>query len=137
MMGRRALFFQVRTNQEKLLKIWQIAQEQFDNKKPLLIKTSDEKSSIFIDEMLWSLSSDSFLPHEISLTTSLETICITHTDCNPNQAKTIFNLTSSPITHEEFSLIYDFDELTPPPKKRISEEKIKSYKLTQISIASF
>ena len=136
-MNQRAILFQVTNSKEKIKHLCHIAKNQFEEFKPFLIRTEDEKTSEYLDKLLWAHPVQSFMPHLVSTTPCKEIICITHEDLNPNDAATCFNLTTKPILNNCFSTIYDFEDLSNDEKKARSNEKIQSYKDSSFSIASF
>jgi len=134
---KRVIFFQVKNSKEKIPYICNIAKKQFDLNHRLLIRTSNETSSQFINKILWSYPSTSFLPHQISLTPCEEIICITHLPLNPNGAKVCFNLTDKSLLDDCFTVIYDFESPRQAEAGDSNISKLNEYKEAQFSIASF
>ncbi|MBN2479306.1 MAG: DNA polymerase III subunit chi [Parachlamydiales bacterium] len=133
----KVIFFQVKDPKSKLIKIIQTAYKHFENKKHLLIKTSDEASSRFVDELLWSHPVDSFLPHVVSDSKVDDFIVISNNTNNVNNFHYLFNLTQDLLDiDKKYKVIYDFDDYTSPLKLSKSKEKFELYKSLGYQIES-
>lgn len=125
----RVVFFQVRDNPTKLMRIAETAQSHFEKKEPLLILVEDAKSQQFVDELLWKLPSSSFLPHTACDEETKELVAIAKVKKNVNGARIVFNLCPTPILLDEsFRMIYEFEDLTALNKKNLSSIRFDSYK---------
>lgn len=125
----RIIFFQIKENIQKLERIVETAWFHFSQKEPFLFFVEDEKSSTFVDDLLWKLPPASFIPHVVTDEPSTDWIVITKGKKNLNQAKYAFNLCSSPLLIEgPFKIIYEFEDLTNPSKKNLSSLRFGAYK---------
>ncbi|HSX27033.1 MAG TPA: DNA polymerase III subunit chi [Chlamydiales bacterium] len=131
----RVVFYQVRDNASKLKRIVETAQSHFEKKEPFLILVEDERSQQFVDELLWKLPESSFLPHTAADAPTSESILITKSKKNLNNAKIAFNLCSTPLLIEgPFRIIYEFEDLTSPNKKNLSSLRFDAYKQARFLI---
>lgn len=121
------VFFSVKSTQDKLAKLCAIAKTYFEQGDPLLVMTADEKARDFVDELLWRLPSDSFLPHIATDMPCRDLIAITCSRQNINQARALFNLTPDPLFFPDLT-IYEFEEHTSPDKRQASEARYRAYR---------
>jgi len=131
----RVFFIQASKNIVKLTKIVEIAQEYFEKKEPLLIKVPHQEAIEYVDLLLWKYPIESFIPHVVKDTPCDDLIVITSSRENPNNARTIFNLTSDPIEDEIFIRIYEFEGTSSANKKKNDHYNIykeKGYTVTLI-----
>ena len=121
----KAIFFEVKKNTDKLLKIIEYANYHFDIKKRLFFLVDDDKAENFLDDLLWTQPNFSFLPHTTDISSEKDLIIITKT--NIKNPSFIFNLTAKPI--ENFiNTVYEFEDFTSKEKEKISKNKFKYYK---------
>lgn len=123
----KIVFFQIKKNSDKLLRIANTALIHFENKKHLLFLTPDEKALKFVDDLLWSEPKFSFLPHAVSEENSDDLIVVTQKLLNLNRSQHIFNLCPLPIFDLPCSVIYEFDDLTDKNRSLISKNKFQKY----------
>jgi len=124
----RVTFFQVTSDQMKRKHIISVAYEYFEKKQPLLFKLPHQKALEYLDLLLWRLPQDSFLPHVIKDTPCQDLIVLTSSEENPNQARSIFNLTGEPILNPNFTNIYTFEDLSSTEKNTIAQKHYHAYK---------
>ena len=125
----RVVFFQVRDNPTKLRRICETASAHFGKKEPLLFFVEDEKAQKFVDELLWKAPPTSFLPHVALDEETRDWIAITKGKKNINQAKIAFNLCTTPLLIDcPIRILYEFEDLTDPNKKRLSNLRFDRYK---------
>ena len=125
----RVVFFQVKDTQAKLKRICETAQSHFAKKEHFLIVVEDEKGQAFVDELLWKAPEASFLPHTVSDEANQDWIVITKVKKNMNGARVAFNLCPTPLLIEgPFRIIYEFEDLTFPNKKKFSSLRFDAYK---------
>ncbi len=131
----RVVFFQVRDVPSKLKRIYETAALHFEKKEHFVFFVEDEKSAIFVDELLWKSPPTSFLPHTITDFPSTEWLSITKTKTNVNQAKIAFNLCATPLLIEgDFRIIYEFEDHSSPNKNKFSSLRLDAYKNARFSI---
>jgi len=125
----RVVFFQVQDAKLKLEKIAEMAHFHFAKKEPFLIFVEDIKAQSFVDELLWKFPDTSFLPHLASDDNTKELVTITKSKKNVNVAKAAFNLCPTPLLIEgSFRILYEFEDLTSPAKKELSNLRFDAYK---------
>lgn len=135
-MKQRIVLLQVNTNQKKIERLYQVLQHHFTQKEHIMLFVPDQKTYLFVDELLWKFPEDSFLPHITSNSKTKDLIVITQKRENLNQAKFAFNLSPTPLLRKDFLLIYDFDDRTSPHKKTLSHKKFQAYKEAKWTIES-
>ena len=125
----KVIFFQVRDNRTKMARIVETAQAHFERKERLIFLVDDLKAQTFLDELLWKMPSESFLPHSLAEAPMDDWIVISKVKQNLNQAKAAFNLCSTPLLIDgSFRVIYDFEDLTAPNKQTLSNVRYDAYK---------
>lgn len=118
---KKVYFLRVVDTASKLNGICQITHKHFKNKEAILIAVPSQEAAIYVDQLLWRLPGESFLPHAIANTPTQELVAITTTSVNVNQAKIIMNLCPDiPTNVTGYSLIYDLLDLTHPTKEQLS-----------------
>lgn len=125
----RVVFFKVNDGSSKLKKIVEMAQFHFGEKESLLFFVEEEKGGKFVDELLWKQPVSSFLPHTFSDEKTNDLIVITKSKNNVNNARIAFNLCpTSLFLNDPFKIIYEFEDLTTPAKKKLSSQRFDDYK---------
>jgi len=124
----RVIFFPVKSSQVKLQKIAKAARHHFRKKERFLVLVADDKSASFVDDLLWKIPSEGFLPHLISSKEESDYIVITSKKKNLNNAKFIFNLCPTPLFLENSRLIYEFEDLTTPNRQMLSRKRFEAYR---------
>ena len=125
----RVVFFPVKDLNSKLVKIVKAARYHFSRKEHFLIQVADEKAAQYVDDLLWKIPEDGFLPHVQSLELTEEYVVITKTKKNLNNARFVFNLCPSPLHFEEsYQIIYELEDLTTPSKQMLSRKRFEAYK---------
>lgn len=133
----RVVFFHVRDLTSKLNKIIQAANYHFERKEHFLIQVADEKALSFLDDLLWKMPIDSFLPHFIAENPQKDFVVITNKKHNLNRAKYVFNLCPTPLLYEEnYQIIYELEDLTTPNKRMLSQKRFQAYKQAEYIIES-
>lgn len=131
----QVIFFQVKDNALKLKKICELAQLHFEKKERFLFVAPDQGALEFIDNLLWRLPIESFLPHIVS-DESNESICITKSSNNVTRANFVFNLCPSALLWQEhIKIIYELEDHTSEEKKQLSEKRYLSYKAAGYPLA--
>ncbi|MDR3624897.1 MAG: DNA polymerase III subunit chi [Chlamydiales bacterium] len=122
------IFTTVTTNANKLTAVCNIAKTCFTKKEKLLILVQDQKAAEFIDELLWRIPEESFLPHCISDSECNEPVVITTFPKNVNQASILLNLSSKTNNlADPFQIIYELMDMTSKERHALSQEKLKIY----------
>lgn len=123
------IFLRVLDNQSKLQRIYETVEHHFLSKEKVLITTPSDEIARYIDQLLWRLPPESFLPHLVSNDISVEHVVITTQQKNLNGAKILFNLcpdVSSLVC--EFQKTYELFDETESSKRELSERKQTEYK---------
>jgi len=124
-------YYSVKQPKEKIVLLIQVVSRHFYLKEPIQIIAPDEKSLVFISDLLWK---ETFLPHSVS---SLEPFHDKIFICLPSEAKdsfaTVFNLSSDPITSKA-KMVYEFEDKTHPAKLEAFQKKFSFYQKLKIPI---
>lgn len=123
------VFFPVKQTIQKLMKISTIAASHLQKKEPLLILLPDQGAYHFVDELLWRLPKESFLPHpssyiQLSLSVDFE-------------APYLFNLRPSAYLERDknFNTIYELEDATSSEKLQLSQQRYQAYRKAGYSIS--
>ena len=121
------VFFPVQDVPSKLRKIVEVAALHFEKKESLCILVPDQAAYEFVDQLLWRLPEDGFLPHPSSLL---------FIDTDPKEATALFNL--RPIAYQEkiyFKTIYELEDHTTAEKFQLSKQRYTVYRDANIPIS--
>ena len=133
----RVIFFQIKDVKTKLIKVIQTAMFHFEKKEKLLIQVSDDASLRYVDELLWKVPIESFLPHRISEKEIDDFIVITKSQENLNKSVYLFNLSQDILDLDtSYKIIYDFDDFTSPKKQEKSKKRFEVYRQAGLKIES-
>ncbi len=133
----RVIFFQIKNVKTKLIKLVQTAMHHFEKKEKLLIQVSDEASLNYVDELLWKVPIEGFLPHIVSEKSVDDFIVITKTQENLNKSPYLFNLSQEIIDLDiSYKIIYDFDDYTSSKKQEKSKKRFEIYRQAGLKIES-
>ncbi len=125
---KKVILVPIRTPEEKLSKLLNIAYFHFMNRERLLFITPSDAIP-FLDNLLWTKKKDEFLPHTIYNESSYDFITITKEFFNVNNSPFIFNLhKESFLADGPHAVIYEFNDMTSTQKQEISQKKIEYYK---------
>lgn len=122
-------FLKVSDNQSKLLRICETIKSHFERGHSILITVGSEEVAQFIDNLLWRIPEESFLPHEKGNKSTKEAILITTTQENLNNASVLFNLCASASQLcAQFDHIYELLDETHEAKLAASQARLTAYK---------
>src|ERR1700733_12508764 len=108
-------FLHVADNTIKTSSISSVVGNHFLQKQPILIIVPNADAASYVDQLLWRLPEDSFVPHQIASEPISENVVITTEHRNLNGAKFLFNLCSTIIPiFSQFELIYELLDQTHP-----------------------
>ncbi|MFA6118965.1 MAG: DNA polymerase III subunit chi [Parachlamydiales bacterium] len=137
MIQNKVIFYKVQSVKDKLIKIIQTAMAHFEKKEKFIIQVQDDVSVKFVDELLWKLPKESFLPHIATDSNSSEYIVITKSKKNLNDAIYMFNLSQDIFEIDRsFKVIYDFDDYTAKDKQIFSQKRFEIYRKANFIIES-
>jgi DNA polymerase III subunit chi len=129
-------FLTVTQPQTKLLKLCAVAQDHFDKKQPLAFVVADPETARFVDELLWRLPQDSFLPHTVGSDRAAIITILTALPTDP-PFPALFNLLPTPLDPKDlFHTIYEWDDQTSPAKQTLSKQRYQSYKEKGLTISN-
>jgi DNA polymerase IIIc chi subunit len=131
----RALFFQIKNNKTKLQRVIETVNYHFTNNDKLLLIAPDDASVKYLDDLLWKVPINSFIPHFVSTNQIDEKIVITLKKENLNHSKYIFNLCPTPLMIEDINTIYEFEDFA-AGKQILSRKKYETYKERKFFIES-
>lgn len=125
-MTAKVFLFSVKSTQAKLQTIVHLASHHFRINSPLLFLLPNKEAALYIDELLWKFSPESFLPHAILQKPSRELIGISTLHENFNQAQAICNLCPE-VSPLKTPVIFDIVDETHPGKLEQSIKRKQSY----------
>lgn len=123
----KVIFIPVKDVVTKLRKIAEIATEHLERKEPLLILVPDQAALEFVDELLWKLPEEGFLPHPSSLI---------QIATKPHDASALFNL--RPLAYLDkppFKTIYELEDYTSSERLQLSKQRYAAYRALDYSIS--
>jgi len=121
------------TPSEKIQRVLTVVYRHFESREALMIFVSDQKSADYLDNLLWRMPPESFLPHQVCNEESQELIVITETKSNLNHAKISLNLTKKVCPQlRAFEQIY---ELVDTEKSWQWKEKREHYQAFGFTVA--
>lgn len=125
--GSKVVFFTVKTAIEKLHTIVHVAQEYLEKKEALLILVPDQAALDFVDELLWRLPEEGFIPHPTSFI---------QIESETKEAVAIFNLKPSAFLGGSYT-IFELEDYTSVEKLQLSKQRYAAYKDARYAISSF
>jgi DNA polymerase IIIc chi subunit len=128
MTTKKVIFISVKDVLSKLRRITEIATEHLEKKEPLLILVPDQAALEFVDELLWKLPEDGFLPHPSSLL---------QIATEPHDAAALFNLKPSAfLGKNSFKTIYELEDYTSSERLQLSKQRYAAYKAAEYPIST-
>lgn len=124
----KVYFLRVTDNASKLYKLCTLIHAHFAKNDRMLIYVTTNEAALYLDQLLWKMPEESFMPHAIASSATKEPIVITTSAANINQATTLINL--SPSIAQNFNsihLIYELLDLTSKEKEAVSQTKKTLY----------
>ena len=124
----RICFLTVKDNPTKLQKICEIIGSHFVKKQRVLIAVPSNEAAAYIDQLLWKMPEEGFIPHAIHQNATQDYVVITTAPQNLNQAQVIVNLL--PTQHPNpgsVDTIYELMDLTSRDKEETSRKKQATY----------
>lgn len=129
-------FLRVKDNTIKLQRLCQIIQGHFRKGEAVLITVPSDDVANYVDQLLWRMPAEGFMPHGIAHGPTKDLIAITKTSNNVNQAKIVFNLRSEAISHlENISTAYELLDQTSPEKEEASRQRMTAYQARSLPIS--
>lgn len=118
--------------QEKIHLLCQLAEEQFNMGKKVLVLAQDENQAISLDRFMWTWEKGAFLPHAFnngSVDCLEEPIAITVREDNPNGASIL--IMGQPCSLDyvgKFELVIDFAEVYDKQLAELSRQRFRQYR---------
>lgn len=127
MIPSNVVFFIVKDVNAKLRKIAAVAQEYLEKKEPLLILVPDQAALAFVDELLWKLPEESFLPHPTKLL---------QIDTQARETVALFNLRPAAYLDKPYAhTIFEFEDYTSTEKLQLSKQRYAAYRDARYAIS--
>lgn len=126
----KIFFYRVKTNPAKLMTICHKVKEAFMSDQRILIAVPSADAAAYIDQLLWRMPEESFIPHLIAANPTADRVVIAiNPTKNLNKAQVLLNLSStiSPIS-KEFSLIHELFDETDGAKAMLSNQRQNDYR---------
>jgi DNA polymerase-3 subunit chi len=121
------VFFIVKDVNAKLRKIATVAQEYLEKKEPLLILVPDKAALEFVDELLWKLPEEGFLPHPTKLL---------QIDTEARETTALFNLKATAYLDKPYAhTIFEFEDYTSTEKLQLSKQRYAAYRDAHYAIS--
>jgi DNA polymerase-3 subunit chi len=131
----KLFFLKVEDVESKLGKICSTVKNHFNQRDKILITVPDEASATYVDQLLWRLPPESFIPHVIAAQPINEAVVITTGLRNLNQATILINLCPNPSSIlQHFQTVYELMDMTAPIKTTLSQQRYETYKKAGYSI---
>ena len=121
-------FLKAHDNASKLQAVLSTIQALLREKKRVLIAVPNREAADYLDDLLWKMPPESFIPHALADKPCDELVAISTLHANFNKAPVLINLCSSisPLTNQ-FEEIYDLDDQTHPSKAKLTAERKQAY----------
>lgn len=127
------VFLKVIDSKSKLVRLCECIQEHFVKGDKILLSVANQESARYLDELLWRLPQEGFLPHSISTQPTEEQIVITLSHANLNHAQIVFNLRQEAIADfASYACVYELFDESHPDKLQQSLLRQASYPHTRI-----
>lgn len=121
------IFFSIHDTASKLRALCDVARDHLHQGQSLLILVPDTNVHTFVDELLWRLPEESFLPHPSKL------LLI---DTEPKEATSLFNLRPIPFTEKiYYKTIYELEDHTSPERLQLSRQRYNTYRDLELKIS--
>jgi DNA polymerase IIIc chi subunit len=133
----KVIFFEVKTAQDKLKKIFQTTLFHLEKKESLLLLVPDVAAGMFIDEWLWKIEETSFLPHAFSEEPLDEEPILISTKLGSSIRPFLFNLCPDvPSEYGRIKIFYEFDDSSSSLRSEIAKKKFHIYREKDFLIES-
>lgn len=125
----QVFFIRVNDNLSKIQKICSLVHSHFVKKDKVLIVVPSNEAAIYLDQLLWKMPEESFVPHAIANGITKEQVAITTNLSNVNQASTLVNLLGNIHPNPgSVDMIYELLDLTSKEKEEVSRQKQAAYR---------
>lgn len=125
----QVFFIRVNDNLSKIQKICSLVHSHFVKKDKILIVVPSNEAALYLDQLLWKMPEESFVPHAIANGATKEQVAITTNLSNVNQASTLVNLLGNMHPNPgSVDMIYELLDLTSKEKEEMSRQKQAAYR---------
>lgn len=125
---RTVRFVQVNTNGEKQHTLCRIVMDHLSKKEKTAIFVPTNEAAAYIDQLLWNLPKEGFIPHAVCHSPTDEPVAITTRAANVNNARIIVNLMPNALLDgPEALVIYELNDMTSSDKEALSRNKQQAY----------
>lgn len=123
------IFLKVMDNAMKAKRLSEAVSYYFLQQVSILLLVPNDQAAQYVDQLLWRLPENSFLPHQITQEATNEFIAISTVQSNLNQAQTLINLCpmASPIA-DQFITIIELLDHTSVEKLQLSQQRQAAYR---------
>lgn len=137
-MSKKIFYISLKTPADKVRFLVKVATDHYQKNKKLFILTADNKTTEYVDNLLWAEPKESFLPHFASQTILDESIVISSEKANLNQAKVVLNLTAEPIDSVALKLqsIIEIEDTSSAAKIQVFKKKLAYYQKESLAIVA-
>lgn len=127
-------FYEVHSSLEKLQILEKICIELLEKKIPLHCIIDEPKLLTYVDNLLWSLTQESFFPHRIANEAGKALISLGQAAQAPFTCSHFLNFSKEPFLANDDATIYEFDDQTLPIKRQATQKKYHAYKMHHAEI---
>ena len=134
----RVDFYVVNGQQERDREIFacRLAEKAYKQGLQILLRTSDEAQTYAIDNLLWSYSQGSFVPHSADRNDKDSPVRVWHEQCAEDQADLLINLnTRGPIDPAAYARIAEVIN-EDPERRAMARERYKTYRDQGFEVSS-
>jgi DNA polymerase-3 subunit chi len=131
------VFYGTPTAQAKRARVCNATYEQYVLGKKVLVRAPNEVAAKYLDDLLWEVPVERFLPHSVTDESTDERIVITTADRNINDADVLLNLAAEPSPMaSRFKLVIELYDTTSAAKKNQSEHRAEAYRRKGLEVSS-
>lgn len=125
----KVIFFKVSDNQTKLWRIYTTIHRHFAKGEKVVVTLPNLEAEKYLDEALWKIPSESFLPHTRASEPCEARVVVTRVQKNLNNAAVVWNLCPEISSlYEQCGRVYELLDETSKEKTEQSTIKIAAYK---------
>ena len=122
-------FLEVKSTHDKLAAISKTVQHHYEREEAVLIVVPNEEAAQYVDQLLWKLPADGFLPHDIGSKECNDVVLITTQKQNLNHAPVLIQLCQeASAIAQEFQQVYELYDRTHPSKEKAAQERKEYYR---------
>lgn len=121
-------FLRVTTAQHKVKRVCTLVLEHFTKGERIILRVPNAQAAEYLDDVLWRLPAEGFVPHVITDDTCQDAVVITTKDGNFNKAEVLFHLCpAASIQAEKFALVYELKDETSETKHSLARQRYGEY----------